>query len=130
MVNIQAPIDDAKCSQAVRALRWPDGVRCPGGGGAEVTKDGHDGTQPERRRYPCRGRRKRFDDLTDTVVAGHHQPLRAWVLCLYFMGLNRSREPIAQALGIDPDAAQVMASRLRAGIVERQPEVRPTDEVE
>jgi hypothetical protein len=24
------------------------------------------------------------------VLAGHHQPLRVWVLCLYFMGLNLS----------------------------------------
>jgi hypothetical protein len=26
MVNIQALIDDAKCFQAVRAMRWPDGA--------------------------------------------------------------------------------------------------------
>ncbi len=26
------------------------------------------------------------------VLAGHHQPLRVWVLCLYFMGLNLSNE--------------------------------------
>jgi hypothetical protein len=30
----------------------------------------------------------RFDDLTGTVLAGHHQPLRIWLLCLYVMGLN------------------------------------------
>ena len=24
------------------------------------------------------------------VLAGHYQPLRVWVLCLYFMGLNLS----------------------------------------
>jgi hypothetical protein len=29
MVNIQALIDDAKCFEAVRSLRRPDGVRCP-----------------------------------------------------------------------------------------------------
>jgi hypothetical protein len=32
----------------------------------------------------------RFDDLTGTVLAGHHQPLRVWVLRLPFMGLNLS----------------------------------------
>ena len=26
------------------------------------------------------------------VLAGHHQPLRMWVLCLYFMGLNLSNK--------------------------------------
>jgi hypothetical protein len=24
--------------------------------------------------------------LTGTILAGHHRPLRTWVLCLYFMG--------------------------------------------
>jgi transposase-like protein len=130
MVNIQALIDDAKCFLTVRAMRWPDGVRCPGCGSAEITKDGHDDSQPERQRYHCHGCRKRFDDLTDTIFAGHHQPLRVWVLALYFMGLNLSNEPIAQELGIDPDDAQVMTSQLREGIVRRKPEVTLSGEVE
>ena len=130
MVNIQALIDDAKCFEAVRALRWPDGVRCPECGSPEVTKDGRDDTQPSRQRYHCSGCRKRFDDLTDTVFAGHHQPLRAWVLCLYFMGLNLSNEQIARELDLDPDDAQVMATQLREGVVRRKPEVVLSGEVE
>lgn len=48
--------------------------------------------QPHRRRYSratCGGR---FDDLTGTALAGHHQPLRVWVLCLCLVGLNLSNE--------------------------------------
>jgi hypothetical protein len=41
---------------------------------------------------------KRFDDLTNTVLAGHHQSLSAWILCLYFMVLNLSNAQIAQEL--------------------------------
>jgi transposase-like protein len=130
MVNIQALIDDAKCFETVRAMRWPDGVRCTGCHSAEVTRDGRDDTQPERQRYKCHGCGRRFDDLTDTVFAGHHQPLRVWILCLYFMGLNLSNEQIARELGIDPDDAQVMASQLREGIVARKPEVQLSGEVE
>ena len=130
MVNIQALIDDAKCFETVRAMRWPDGVRCPGCGSAEVTKGGRDDTQPERQRYKCHGCGKRFDDLTDAIFAGHHQPLRVWILCLYFMGLNLSNEQIGRELAIDPDDAQVMASQLREAIVERKPEVRLGGEVE
>ena len=130
MVNIQALIDDAKCFQTVRGMRWPDGVRCPECGSARVTKDGRDDTQLERRRCQCHGCRKRFDDLTGTIFAGHHQPLRVWVLCPYFMGLNLSNEQIAQELGIDPDDARVMASRLREGVVDRKPEVSLGGEVE
>jgi hypothetical protein len=72
----------------------------------------------------------RIDDLTDTIFAGCDQPLRVWVLCLDFMGLNLSNEQIAQELGIDPDDAQVMPSQLREGIVQRKPEVALSGEVE
>ena len=88
MVNIQALIDDAKCFETVRSTRWPDGVRCPECDSAVVTKDGRDDTQPERQRYKCHGCGHRFDDLSGTIFAGHHQPLRVWVLVLYFLGLN------------------------------------------
>jgi hypothetical protein len=44
----------------------------------------------------------RFDDLTDTIFAGHYQPLKVWILCLYFMGLNISNEQIAQELALHP----------------------------
>jgi transposase-like protein len=130
MINLQALIDDARCFEAVRSMRWPDGVRCPGCSSAEVTKDGRPRCDCVRIVYQCHGCRGRFDDLTGTAFAGHHQPLRVWVLCLYFLGLNLSNERIAQELGIDPDDAQVMASQLREGIVERKPEVTLSGEVE
>jgi transposase-like protein len=130
MVNIQALIDDARCFETIRTMRWPDGVRCTECGIAKVTKDGRDDTQPQQQRYHCHGCDKRFDDLTGTIFAGHHQPLRVWVLCLYFMGLNLSNELIAQELGIDPEVAQVMTSQLREGIVEQKPEVTLSGEVE
>ena len=46
------------------------------------------------------------------------------------MGLNLSNEQIAQELEIEPDVAQIMASRLREGIVERKPEVKLRIELE
>ena len=60
---------------------------------------------------------RRFDDLTGTIFAGHHQPLRTCTLCLYFMGLNLSNEQIAQELDLHGDDVQKMASQLRQGIV-------------
>jgi len=47
----------------------------------EVSKQGRDDTQPERQRYLCKACDRRFDDLTGTIFAGHHQPLRVWILC-------------------------------------------------
>src|SRR3712207_2051930 len=58
------------------------------GPGGTVVRDGFEGTQAHRQRYRCKACAGRFDDLTGTVLAGHHQPLRVWVLRLYFMGLN------------------------------------------
>ena len=90
LVNLSALIDDAKCFALVRQHRWPEGVHCPACGGASVVRDGCDDRQAHRQRYRCKACAGRFDDLTGTVLAGHHQPLRVWVLCLYFMGLNLS----------------------------------------
>jgi len=116
MINIQHLIDDAKCYQTVRELRWPDGVKCPHCGSAEVSKRGHDEQQSARQRYECQGCGRQFDDLSETLFEGHHQPLRVWILCLYFMGLNLSNQQIAAELDLDKDAVQDMTTPLREGI--------------
>jgi transposase-like protein len=96
LVNLSALIDDAKCFALVRQHRWPEGVSCPACRSRTVVRDGFDETQAHRQRYRCKTCAGRFDDLTGTVLAGHHQPLRVWVLCLYFMGLNLSNRQIAR----------------------------------
>src|SRR6202163_1962579 len=121
MVNIQDLFDDAKCYQTIRDMRWPDGVTCPHCSSASVIKNGRDDTEPHRQRY---------DDLTDTIFAGHHQPLRTWIACLYLMGLNLSGLQIAQELDINKDDARAMIQQLREGIVARRPPVVLEGEVE
>ena len=130
MLNLRDLIDDARCYQTVRQIRWPDGVACPHCSCGEVIKDGRDDTEPHRQRYLCHGCRRRFDDLTGTIFAGHHQPLRTWVLCLYLMGLNLSGLQIAQELDLDRNDAREMVQRLRQGVVERRPAVVLAGEVE
>jgi len=130
LINLPGLIDDAKCFALVRQHRWPEGARCPVCGSAAVIRDGHDHTQPYRQRYRCKACSGRFDDLTGTVLAGHHQPLRMWVLCLYFMGLNLSNRQIALELGLDGSDVQTMTEQLRRGLVAKAPEVELTGEVE
>jgi transposase-like protein len=130
MIHIQSLIDDAKCFDTVRDLRWPDGVKCPNCASPEVTKQGRDETQPERQRYLCKSCERRFDDLTDTIFVGHHQPLRIWILCLYFMGLNLSNAQIAEELDLHTSDVHEMTSHLRQGIVTRKPTPVLSDEVE
>jgi transposase-like protein len=120
MINIQKLIDDAKCYETVRDMRWSEGVKCPHCGGAEITKRGHDERQKARQRYECHSCQRQFDDLTGTIFEGHHQPLRVWVLCLYFMGLNLSNQQIAAELDLNKDAVQAMTTQLREGIVAKK----------
>jgi transposase-like protein len=130
LVNLASLIDDAKCFTMVRQHRWPDGARCPGCGSDAVARNGHDDTQPHRQRYRCQACAGRFDDLTGTVLAGHHQPLRLWVLCLYFMGLDLSNRQIAAELGLGASDVQAMAEQLRGGLVAKAAPARLEGEVE
>jgi transposase-like protein len=119
VVNLAGLLDDAKCFEFVRRTRWPEAVRCPKCGSERVSRNGHDETQPERQRYLCRDCKGRFDDLTGTILAGHHQPLKTWVVCLYLMGLNLSNRQIAQELGLHDSDVQAMTVKLRQGLSDR-----------
>ena len=46
-------MDDQKCFETVRGLRWPTDVACPHCESAHVTKRGMDETQTCRQRYHC-----------------------------------------------------------------------------
>ena len=118
-VNIKNLVDDVQYYQTVRELRWPDGVECPSCQSKHVIKRGFDDTEAARQRYECTDCHQRFDDLTDTIFAGHHQPLKVWIRCLYFMGLNLSHEQIASELGVNRSDAQQRTAQLREGIVKK-----------
>jgi len=51
----------------------------------------------------------------------HIKPLKVWVLCLYFMGLNISNEQIAHELALNGSDVQQMTAQLREGIVKKSP---------
>lgn len=124
LINLASLIDDEKCFQLIRQHRWPGGVRCPGCASESVIRDGVDDRQKYRQRYRCKSCGVRFDDLSGTILAGHHQPLRVWVLCLYFMGLNLSNSQIAHELDLNEDDLQAMASTLREGLLAKAPDVK------
>ena len=64
------------------------------------------------------------------MLAGHHQPLRVWVLCLYLMGLNLSNRQIAEELGLNDSDVQAMTEHLRNGLVGRTQAAKLQGEVE
>lgn len=116
VVKIQHLVSDKQCYETVRNMRWPKGVQCPHCHSQHVIKNGHNDQQPARQYYQCKNCGKRFDDLTGTVFAGHHQPLKIWILCLYFMGLNLSNRQISKELDLNKDDVQQMTTHLREGV--------------
>ena len=116
VLNIRAIMNDAKCFETVRGLRWPLGVRCVDCDADTVVKHGRDETQPERQRYRCRSCDRCFDDLTGTIFEGHHQPLAVWILCLYFMGLNLSNRQISRELDLNTSDVQKLQPQLAQGL--------------
>src|SRR3954449_90559 len=72
----------------------------------------------------CAACHARFDDLTGTVLAGRHRPLRVWVSCLYLTGLNLSNRQIAQELDLGVSDLQAMTETLRQGLTARLPPAR------
>ena len=129
-LKIQNLIATAKCYETVRQRRWAQGVTCPHCASPAVPKRGRDETQPERQRYQWGACGRQFEDLTGTIFAGHPQPLRTWIVCLYLMGLNLSNQQIAQELDLNKDAVHQMTCQLRAGLVAHKPQVHLSGEVE
>jgi transposase-like protein len=130
VVNLSSLIDASKRYALVRQHRWPDGVRCPACGSTTVIRHGRDDAQEQRQRYRCKACAGRFDDLTGTALAGHHRPLRVWVLCLYLMGLNLSNRQIAQELDLGETEVQAMTEQLRYGLAAKLPPARLEGAVE
>ena len=130
MINIQDLISECQCYATVRKMRWPDFVQCISCKSKSVKQNGHKGDKNTCQKYVCKECGKNFDDLTNTIFSGHHQPLRTWIICLYFMGLNLSNSQIAQELDLCESDVFNMTTMLREGIVHKTPEVTLSGEVE
>ena len=105
-------------------------MKCPSCGSGNVIRHGHDDTEPERQKYLCQNCRRYFDDLTGTIFKGHHQPLKVWILCSYFMGLNQSNLQIAQELDLNKDDVQVMTEKFRGDVTIKKPKAKLEGETE
>ncbi len=130
LVRIHEIVDDRLCYERVRELRWAEGVKCPHCGSFAYRRHGHHNSSEHRLRYQCKACERYYDDLTNTIFEGHHQPLKVWILCLYLMSLNLSNAQIAHELGLSESDVHAMSSLLRAGIYEKRPLVRLSGEVE
>jgi transposase-like protein len=53
LLNVRQLMDDAKCYEVVRELRWPDGVRYPTCDSGQINKRGFHDHQAHRQQYSC-----------------------------------------------------------------------------
>ncbi len=130
LVRIYEIVDDRLCYEKVRELRWAEGVKCPHCGSFAHRRHGHHNSTEHRLRYQCKDCERYYDDLTNTIFEGHHQPLKIWILYLYLMSLNLSNAQIARELGLLESDLHQMASLLREGVYEKRPVVSLSGEVE
>lgn len=120
LINIKILVEERICYEKLRELRWQEGVKCPHCKGAQHKRHGYHNNCEHRYRYQCKGCHKYFDDLTNTIFEGHHQPLKVWILCLYLMSLNLSNVQIAHELDINESDCQKMTTLLREGVYEKR----------
>ena len=129
-LEIRSLLDDAKCYEKVRELRWKTGVVCPSCGSNSIVKSGKSTHCLHRQRYYCKDCKHKFDDLSGTLFEKRHQSLKTWITCLYLMDLNLSNRQIAQELSLSESDVFEMTDRLRDGILENQEEVTLNGEIE
>lgn len=118
-INLLNLMDEAKCYELLRAIRWSSGLTCVHCSSSRVIKNGHDENQLNKQRYQCKDCQKNFDDLTNTIFSNSNLSLKVWILVLYLMGLNLSNKQISKELEISEPTAQRMTTILRQGIVKK-----------
>src|SRR5262249_15262393 len=100
-VNIKHLLDDVQCYQTLRELRWPEGIACPTCASTQVIKPGFDDPEPARQRDECHACHTRFDDLTDTIFAGHHPPLQGVDFRPLLHGIALVQRPDCRRMGTE-----------------------------
>lgn len=118
-INLLNLMDEAKCYELLREIRWSTGVSCVSCSSDNIVKNGHDENHLNKQRYQCNRCHKNFDDLTDTIFSGSNLTLKVWILVLYLMGLNLSNRQISKELEISEPTAQRITTILREGIVKK-----------
>ncbi len=101
MLNIQMLIDDAKCYEVVRALRWPAGVRCPHCVSERVSKRGFHNRQAHRQCYRCQACGRQFDDLNRHNLSRTSSALAGVGLVFVFHGAEPFQSTDCPGIGVE-----------------------------
>src|SRR3979411_3133027 len=110
---IQYFSDEQVCIDAVAAMRWPDGPRCPDCPRRDAMNPYYLKTQ---KRWKCRTCRKQFSVKVGTIFEESPIPLQKWLTALWMLVRRKngiSSYEIHRALGVSQKTAWFMLHRLR-----------------
>jgi transposase-like protein len=99
-----------RCRDYLKALRWPEGVRCVKCGSASVS------WISTRKQFDCNSCRRRFSVTAGTVFHDSHLPLWKWFLATYMMVESKkgiSANQLKRTLAVSYKTAWYLCHRVR-----------------
>lgn len=110
---------EAQCEQALEAVRWPQGFRCPRCNAAShyVVRDG------SRKVLQCRDCRHQASLIAGTVFQGTKLPLTTWFLALYLISQAKtgiSALALKRQLGVSYPTAWLIHHKLMQAMATRE----------
>lgn len=116
---IQYFSDEQVCIDAVSAMRWPDGPRCPDCLGENAKNPYYIKTQ---KRWKCRNCRRQFSVKVNTIFEDSPIPLQKWLPTLWMLISCKngvSSYEVHRAVGVTQKTAWFMLHRLRLALKAR-----------
>ena len=110
---------EEQCEQALEAVRWPAGFRCPRCEGAAhyVLRDGN------RKVFQCRGCRHQASLIAGTLFQGTKLPLTTWFLAIYLISQVKtglSALALKRQLGVSYPTAWLVHHKLMQAMADRE----------
>ncbi len=110
---------EAQCEQALEAVRWPDGFRCPRCEciGHHVFRDG------ARKVFQCAACRHQASLIAGTVFQGTKLPLTTWFLAIYLISQAKtglSALALRRQLGVSYPTAWLIHHKLMQVMADRE----------
>ena len=110
---------EAQCEQALEAVRWPEGFRCPRCDGTAhyVVRDG------VRKVFQCAACRHQTSLIAGTLFQGTKLPLTTWFLAVYLISQAKtglSALALRRQLGVSYPTAWLMQHKLMQAMADRE----------
>lgn len=110
---------EAQCEEALEAVRWPQGFRCPrcAGEGCCVLRDG------SRKVFQCKACRHQASLIAGTIFQGSKLPLTTWFLAIYLISQAKtglSALALKRQLGVSYPTAWLIQHKLMQAMADRE----------